>query len=507
MKISWIPLLSLLIISCQQESNNSQTTSSESSATNNPNILIIMADDLGYGDLGVYNQESLVPTPNLDQLATEGIRFTNAYCPASVCSPTRYSLMTGNYPWRSWRKNGVMRNYERSMIDSSLVTLPEMLQKAGYYTAGFGKWHLGTTFPTLNGENPGGFGKFFAEDNGADIDFSQPVLDGPLDHGFDHWLGFSCASECWILKDRKVTAALQHDLYTTEAAGAGPDLSEILLTDYLSYITGQTTDFLRQTADKGDRKPFFLYYAPYVPHIPLAVSVGFRGKTKAGIYGDYVHELDYKIGEILQVLDELKLSQNTLVLFMSDNGSQFRATNSTMDPEAVSNSPSDSMVINNDEETHFPNGRLRGTKWTAWEGGLRTPLIARWPGNFPSDYSSDQMISLKDIIKSLAVLVGQELPSGSAKDAENMLPAFQGAEGPRNSIILQSSGKRIAIRSDHWKYICTVNFKEEALTFDEEELYNLLADESETKNIASNQAEKVGVLRAELHVALGFQSD
>jgi len=473
-----------------------------SSEPTNPNILIIMADDLGYGDLGVYNSNSLVPTPNLDQLAAEGIRFTNAYCPASVCSPTRYSLMTGIYPWRSWRKNGVMRNYERSMIDSSLITLPEMLQQAGYTTAGFGKWHLGTTFPTVNGENPGGFGKFFAEDNGANIDFNKPVTDGPLDHGFDHWLGFSCASECWILKDRKINAVLQHDLYTTEAAGAGPDIKEIPLTEYLEYITEQTKNYLLETSEESNSQPFFLYYAPYVPHIPLAVSDAFRGKTKAGLYGDYVNELDYKIGEILTVLDDQGLGENTLVLFMSDNGSQFRATNTSMDLENAGNSPADSLVIGEDKDTHFPNGALRGTKWTTWEGGLRTPLIARWPGNFPSNQSSDEMISLKDIIKSLSALVNVELPAGSAIDAENMLPAFKGSEGMRNSLVLQSSGRGIAIRKESWKYICAVDYQNKKLLFDEEELYDLSADESEAHNVVADFSQKVEELREELRIEL-----
>ena len=463
-----------------------------------PNILIIMADDLGYGDLGVYNSKSLVPTPNLDKLAAEGIRFTNAYCPASVCSPTRYSLMTGNYPWRGWRKTGVMRNYEPSMMDSDILTLPEILKQAGYITTGFGKWHLGTTFPTIDGGKPGGFGKFYAEDNGANIDFSKPVSDGPMDHGFDHWLGFSCASECWILKDRNITAALQHDLYTTEAANARPDINKIPLTDYLSFITEQTKEFLRNTSGHNLTEPFFLYFAPYVPHIPLAVSDGFRGKTKAGLYGDYVHQLDHRIGELLQVLDELGLTENTMVLFMSDNGSQFTATNSSMNLEDAGNSPSDSLPVVYDQDTHYPNAPLRGTKWTALEGGVRTPLIARWPGVFPKNHSSQQMISLMDITKSVASLVQVELPPETAVDALDMLPAFYGREGPRNSIIVQSSGRRIAIRKDHWKYICSVDFDDRELSFAEEGLYDLSADESELQNKVSAFPGKVQELRKDL---------
>ena len=264
-------------------------------------ILIILADDLGYGDLGVYNKNSLVPTPNLDRLAAQGMRLTNAYCPVAVCSPSRYALMTGNYPFRSWKKRGVMANYEPSMIDNRDHALPELLQQAGYFTAGFGKWHLGTTFPTLDGEKPAGYGKFRADNNGANLDLSQPVTDGPLDHGFNHWLGFSCASECWIIENNKILAALNHDFYTIEATPNKEHIDLIPMEDYLPNISENVVKFLQQY----DRKePFFLYFAPYAPHIPLAVSQNFRGKTKAGLYGDYVHELDFYIGKILNALKD-----------------------------------------------------------------------------------------------------------------------------------------------------------------------------------------------------------
>ena len=392
-----------------------------------------------------------------------------------------------------------MRNYQRSMIDSGLVTLPEMLQQAGYITAGFGKWHLGATFPTLSGGRPGGFGKFFAEDNGANIDFTGAVSDGPMDHGFDHWLGFSCASECWILKNQAIIAALQHDLYTTVAANAGPDIKDIPLKDYLSFITNEAKGFLRK---RTQTKPFFLYFAPYVPHIPLAVSDDFRGKTKAGLYGDYVYELDHQIGELLQLIDELGLTENTLVLFMSDNGSQFPATNTSINLEEAGNSPSDSLPVAKHQDTHFPNAPWRGTKWTAWEGGVRTPLIARLPGKFPANHSSHQMISLKDIIRSLASLLEVELPEGTALDARNQLAAFKGKAASRSSIILQSSGKRIAIRKHKWKYICSVDFESQELIFDEEELYDLSKDQTESKNSVSDFPQKADELRTDLRLEL-----
>lgn len=446
-----------------------------------PNIVIILADDLGYGDLQCYNKKSKVPTPNLDQLAAEGMKFTDAYCPISVCSPTRYALMTGNYPFRSWKKTGVMANYEPSMIADEILTLPEMLQEAGYTTAGFGKWHLGTTFPTLDGEKPVGYGKFRADNNGANLDLSKPVSDGPLDHGFDHWLGFSCASECWIIKDKMVTGAIGHDLYTIEAAPNTDHLQTIPLEDYLPYITDHTFRFLKQQA--STEQPFFLYYSPYVPHVPLAVSRQFRGSTEAGLYGDYVHELDHYVGKVLDLLDSLKMKENTIVLFASDNGSQFTVTSNELDLEKAVNNANLNLSKEQYPDSHHPNGILRGTKWTAWEGGVRTPLIIRWPDKIQKGSESDQLFALNDVIATLAAVIDFELPEHTANDSYNLLPVWQGSSQQiRPAVLVQNSGGLYGIRWDKWKYI---DGKEEPSDPDGPagQLYNLANDPSESKNI------------------------
>ncbi|WP_020533128.1 sulfatase family protein [Flexithrix dorotheae] len=450
-----------------------------------PNVLIILADDLGYGDLECYSEKSLIPTPHLNKLAASGLRFTNAYCPVSVCSPTRYALMTGNYPWRSWKKKGVMSNYEPSMIDSALTTLPELMKKAGYHTAGFGKWHLGTSFSTLDGNQPAGYGKFYAANNGENLDLSQPVSDGPNDHGFDQWMGFSCASECWVFENTKIYGALQHEKYTTEAAPNQEHIQKIPLEEYLEVVTNKTIQYLKNLSGET---PFFLYYAPYVPHIPLSVSQEFRGKTKAGLYGDYVHELDHYIGKVLSELDKSGLSENTIVLFASDNGSQFKVTNSQMELEKAGNSPRDSLVVVIDEDTHQPNANLRGTKWTAWEGGVRTPFIIRWPGKTPEGKVSEQLFALNDIISSLAGIIRAKVPENSAVDSYNMAPVWRGKEeAVREEVIIQSSGNRFGIRRGNWKYICSVNFESYTLDDTKAELYNLETDVSEQENLIGIQ--------------------
>jgi len=464
----------------------------------NPNILLILADDLGYGDLGCYQSASKVPTPNLDRLAAEGIRFTNAYCPVSVCTPTRYSLMTGRYPWRSSKKSGVLGNYEPSMIEKGRMTLPKMLREAGYETAGFGKWHLGTTFPTTDGKSPVGYGKFRDDNNGANLDFTKPVTDGPTEHGFDHWLGFSCASECWILRDDRVMGAIIHDLYTIEAAPGIDQLQRIPLADYLPFITEKSIDFIKTRTEKKDEKPFFLYFAPYAPHIPLTVSPDFIGKTHAGVYADYVHELDYYIGQLLATLDRLGLSDNTLVLFASDNGSQFLSTSPEDDAKQVSNSPLN-VVKDIPMNAHRPNFPFRGTKWTIFEGGLRTPLIARWPEHFPKGETSDQLIVLNDIMPTIATLIGKNLPSNSAEDGFSLLPAFYGKKikkGARESVVLQSSDNVFGIRWDKWKYIDGSSVPSNSPI---QKLYDLSVDPGETQNLFKVEPNVVSKMQEKLY--------
>ncbi|WP_422080619.1 sulfatase family protein [Ulvibacterium sp.] len=473
-----------------------------------PNIVIILADDLGYGDLGSYNENSLVPTPNLDKLANEGIRLTDAYCPVAVCSPSRFALMTGSYPWRSWHKQGVLGNYEPSMMAKGQLTLPGMLQRAGYMTAGFGKWHLGTSFPTLDGQKPAGYGKFRAEDNGANLDFSKLVYDGPVDHGFEHWLGFSCASECWILDGKEVVGALQHDYYTTEAAPNTGHLESIPMDRYLPFITKKSLEFLEEHNSENGEKPFFLYFSPYVPHTPLAPSKSFKGVTKAGEYGDYVHELDYAIGKILKTLDSLRLTENTIVMFASDNGSAFPIIHNGVEDSDRRNRlgghhqntvdyPNRDFADTEGRSVHYPNKPLKGTKQTAWEGGVRTPFIARWPGKFPKGATSDGLFALNDVMPTLARIIQFELPKGASLDGYDQLSVLEGKkEGLRKSIVVQSSNNIFGLRRGEWKYIEPTEEGKEG------ELYNLKDDISESKNRFSERPELARELKEHLKAIL-----
>ena len=485
-----ILLLSLLLVTCVEREV----------LTDRPNIVFIFADDLGYGDLGSYNFNSLIPTPNLDKLASQGISLTNAYCPVSVCSPSRYALMTGTYPWRSWNKSGVLQNYEKSMMEPGQLTLPQMLKNAGYITAGFGKWHLGAQFPTLDGEKPIGYDMHFHEENGINIDLSKPVYDGPIDHGFDHWVGFSCASECWVLTDKMVTGTIDHDFYTTDKAPNQEHIQHFGLDEYLPYVTDESLKFLKNHIENNE-KPFFLYYSPYVPHLPLAPGENYKGKTEAGTYGDYVHELDERIGDILKFIDDNDLTKNTVVLFASDNGSTFRITSRYIDTSEATNNPAlnnagldENKLAEDGIPMHFPNAPLRGLKSSVWEGGVRTPFIARWPGHIAEGSSSDALFALNDVLPSLAGILNYPLPSGAALDGYDLSSLFFGEEkGLRESVVVQSGNNIFGYRKGDFKYIMS---GDSTILYDE--LYNLNADISETENLIKYKTELAESMKKEL---------
>lgn len=434
-----------------------------------PNVVVILADDLGYGDLGCYSPSSRIPTPNLDKLAASGMRFTNAYCPVSVCSPSRYALMTGGYPWRSWKKRGVLGNWDRPMIGKDQLTLPAMLKQAGYSTAGFGKWHLGAEYATSDGRPPAGQGKFKAKNSGANIDLKQPVAGGPMDRGFDEWSGMICSSELLMVDGRKVAAAVSHELYEPLTIPGFADLPRLAIKDLLPRATEQSVDFINRRAK--EKEPFFLYFAPYVPHIPLAVADEFRGKTKAGEYGDYVHELDYHIGLLMKAIERNGLRENTLVLFASDNGSQWETTG----------------------EGHRPNEPLRGGKWSIYEGGVKTPFIASWPGKIAAGSESQALIALNDMLATLASIAGVKLPAGAGPDSLDLSPVLFGKlpEQPiRTEVMMRASQPDSALRQGDWKYV------KRGGKAPVEELYNLATDPSEKNDLATSEPERLRALAA-----------
>ncbi len=430
-----------------------------------PNILLILADDLGYGDVGIYNSESKVPTPHLDRLAAQGMLFTDAHSPSTVCTPTRYSLMTGQMLFRKGFP-GVFTGVEGPcLIEGDRLTLPQMLREQGYTTAMFGKWHIGMTFSTVEGK-PVHEVKFPKSDNPRNprapgegvarvslTDFSKPVSDGPLHRGFDQFFGTACCPTTdWLyayidgdripvppakLLDREAAGLPKHPYSRDNRLGLiapGFDLEEVDMV-----FLEKSKAFLQSHVKESPDKPFFLFHSTQAVHLPSFPGKDFKGRTQAGPHGDFIFELDYIVGELMKMLDDLGIAENTLVIFTSDNG-----------PEVTS-------VVNMRGDYGHDGARpWRGMKRDQWEGGHRVPFIARWPGKIKAGSTSDQTICLTDIMSTCAAITGYEMPDDAAEDSFNILPALTGetrGEAIRPYTLHQTNRLDLAIRRGKWKYL------------------------------------------------------
>ncbi len=407
-----------------------------------PNIILILADDLGYGDVGVYDRRSKAPTPHMDKLAEQGRRFTDAHSPASVCSPTRYAILTGRFAWRTRLKLGVLNPWDKALIEPQRLTLGKMLQQQGYTTAAFGKWHLGWTWST-----PGGIAQEpeKGEDYKTRIDLKRPIMDGPTSRGFDTFfgmVGMTPGEPCLLADDRPIFDGKGK---APEIAGVSRDILDDWKDEHTPALLNQkVTHYLENRAADPARKPFFLYYALTTPHQPIFPSEEFRGKTGFGEACDFVHETDHFIGEVLKTLERLDMARNTLVIVTSDNGSP---------GYAEAESPTASVM---DRYGHFPSGPFRGMKGDAFEGGHRVPFIARWPGKIPANTVSDEVICLVDLMATFANLTGANLPEDAAEDSWDITAALTGEKGSkpiREATVHHALIGMFAIRQGRWKLI------------------------------------------------------
>ncbi len=431
-------LLRLLILHCLAGAENAR-----------PNIVIILADDLGYGDVRCYNAKSKVPTPNIDKLASDGMRFTDAHSPATVCTPSRYSLMTGQMAFRVPNGGTVFTGVGGpSLIAAGRLTLPMMLKQQGYATAAFGKWHIGLTFRDKAGEPIRKFGL----DAVNEVDFSRRIEGGPLDHGFDRFFGtVCCPTTDWLYAfidgDRIPVpptgpldrAKLPKHPYANDCRGGliAPDFP---MEEVDMLFLQKSREFIARQASSSPRKPFFLYHATQAVHLPSFAGKDFRGRTQAGPHGDFIAEFDHIVGELMKELDRHGLAENTLVILSSDNG-----------PETTA------VVHMRADFGHDGAKPWRGVKRDAWEGGHRVPFIVRWPGHVKVGTTSDQLACLTDIMATVAAITGAELPHDAAEDSFNLLPALEGkTTAPiRPYLLTQAFGgaRTLSIRRGHWKYI------------------------------------------------------
>ncbi len=414
-----------------------------------PNIVFVLADDLGFGDVGCYNSESRIPTPNLDRLATQGMRFTDAHSPCTVCTPTRYSLMTGQMAFRVPRGGTVFTGAGGpSLIAPDRLTLPQMLRDNGYSTACFGKWHIGMTFYDADGKpiHQGGL------DAVKRIDYSRPIAGGPIDCGFEQFFGTACCPTTdWLYAyiDGKTVpnpptrqldqGPLPKHPYANDNR-RGMVATDFDLEEVDMVFLKKSNEFLENHVSNSPDKPFFLFHSTQAVHLPSFPGRQFKGKTTSGPHGDFIFELDFVIGELLKTLERLGVADNTIFIFSSDNGPEVPTV----------------YHMRNDYE-HDGARPWRGVKRDNWEGGHRVPLIVRWPGKVKSGSTSDQIISLTDVMATIAAIIEVRLPNAAAEDSFNMLPVFlsQDEKSIRPYILQQGfGGKRyLAIRKGNWKYL------------------------------------------------------
>ncbi len=422
-----------------------------------PNIVIIYADDMGYGDLNCQNPGSKIPTPNLDNLASEGMRFTNAYSSSGISSPSRFALLTGMYHWR--RQHGIVGSFGKPFFKDSDITLPQVLKTKGYTTACIGKWHLGWDWefknkPSGEVEQNGKIPKYYKPE---DIDWSKPIKGGPLSRGFDYYFGdetINFPPYAWIENDRVLEAPtesmLPNNIGFKVKEGSwefrpGPRVKDWNPYEVLPTLTKKTVEWIK---NRNENEPFFLYLALPSPHAPIIPNDEFDKKSKAGAYGDFVFQTDWVAGQVLKALKEKGLDENTIVIFSSDNGTEHYAWERAM------------------KFGHFSMGNDRGLKRDVFEGGHHVPFIAKWPGKIKAGSVSSEVISQIDLMATFANIVGAELPEKAAPDSYDITPVLKGKKYKkplREATVHNTNNLVWGIRKGDWLYINSPTGKEKEM--------------------------------------------
>lgn len=448
-----------------------------------PNIVFILADDLGYGDVKWFNPDGKIPTPNMDRLASEGMSFTDAHSSSAVCTPTRYSIMTGRYNWRSRLKSGVLQGFSPRLIEPERLTLPAFLRQQGYATACIGKWHLGMDWPLKNG----GVAKGYNES--ANVDYAKPVQNGPNAVGFDYYFGISASLDMppfvFIENDRVTVVPTVEKKWVR----AGPAAESFDAENVLPTLTTKAVDYLAQHAGAANQgKPFFLYLPLNSPHAPILPTKDWRGKSGLNDYADFVMQTDAGVGRVLDELDKQGIADSTLVIMTSDNGCSPVAKI----PELLA-------------KGHNPSYHFRGHKADIFDGGHRIPLIVRWPNRIKAGTSSDQLVCLVDFFRTCAEILDARLPDTAAEDSVSLLPALESrARKPLHpAIVHHSINGSFSVREGKWKLeLCADSGgwsdprpgSPAAKALPAVQLYDLSRDIGEKENVSAKHPEVVGRL-------------
>lgn len=465
-----------------------------------PNVVVIYADDLGYGDVHCYNPDrSKIPTPRIDSLAAEGMRFTDAHSSSGVCTPSRYTLLTGRYHWRTKLQAGIVGTWADPLIAADRLTIGGLCKQQGYRTACIGKWHLGWDWPIEKADLK--YVRGLDPTKGAPLPdpatlvtpahrqawqriFSQPIGGGPTARGFEEYFGTDVPNwppYCFIDKDRTVgipaTLLPTSDLEkkSRRASNQGPAVEGWRLEGVLPAIRDRAVTFITDAAQS--RTPFLLYLALTTPHTPLAVNEAWRGKSGLGPYGDLVMETDAAVGNVLDALDAAGVTNETLVVFTSDNGCAGYIG-----------------VPDLEKQGHFPSGPLRGYKASVYEGGHRMPFIVRWPDRVAPGGVCEQLVHQADLLATLADILGTSLPANAGEDSFSLMPLLRGSQEPiRVQAVSCSSAGVPGLRDGSWKYIPEpdATAAKAAGAAPRSQLYNLAVDLGERHNLAAQEPERL----------------
>lgn len=446
-----------------------------------PNVIVVMADDLGTGDISPTNPDCKIKTPHLQKMANEGLTFLDAHTPSSVCTPTRYGLLTGRYNWRSRLARGVLSGRSAHLIPKDRPTLGHLMRKAGYDTAMIGKWHLGWDW----------------HKNGNEIDFTKPVKNGPDINGFDRYYGH-CGSldmppYVWV-DTGKITAQPDRTEGVTKKEDRygwyrkGPIGADFHIAEVLPHLFDKSIEHVKShTKSAKAGKPFFLYLALPAPHTPIVPVPPFKDASQTNPYADFVMQMDHHMGQLLQAVKEAGLDDNTLVIFTSDNGCSPEANFELLQAKG-----------------HYPSGKYRGHKADIYEGGHRVPFIVRWPGSIKGGRKTEALTCLTDVYATLEAVAGQEKQAQGGEDGYSLLPVFEGeTTSGRDTLISHSIGGSFAIRQGPWK-LCLASGSggwsapREAVAKKQGlppmQLFNLAHDPAEKKNLVNDEPKKVQAL-------------
>lgn len=454
------------------------TAGKELSMKHSPNIIYILADDMGYGDVSCLNPDSKIRTPHLDQLAAGGMAFRDAHSTSAVCTPSRYSILTGRYNWRSRLKEGVIFGYDGPVLEAGRMTVASLLKQHGYFTACVGKWHLGWDWGR----------------NGDEVDYRKPIRRGPLDAGFDYYFGIASSLDIppyvYVENDRPTAVP---DREAPEIKGlayqrSGPVAPDFDHTQVMPRLTEKALSVIRDGAKR--KQPFFLYFPLTAPHTPILPLPEFAGKSGATAYGDFCLQVDDVVGQVMRAVDEAGLAENTIIVFTSDNGCSPAADISAL--KAIG---------------HKPSHVYRGYKADIYDGGHRIPYLIRWPAGIAPGSTSDETVCQVDLLATCAELLGVKLPDNAGEDSVSQLPVWRGGKQDRalrEATVHHSFDGSFAIRQGRWKLLMCAGSGgwsdpkpgREPPGSPRIQLYDMSADVGERRNVQAEHPDVVASLQA-----------